>query len=1836
MCDACPAETGNIIPIGRDGSMSLKPDGDNFLLPEKLESSLERKFSEAGPRKGKEWMPTPIAAADAIRKAGELRDDVEGIRPFDGVMLWSEDGSVTQLDVHWHEDEDDPLDVRYASAWTTMDDFIVITEEEARTEAQADTYVHIGQVPVDLLKPRSGSAVPGTNAEQEIPRRYGPSFLYTLIEFCCSSESKLCSPKYLVPGVRLVRIDLSHDVTTKEGLEYARSFVRDPLSGHVIVMSSMPCTRGCTLQRINEGRKCMDDPQVYYQYQALQVQHEKLLDGLFRALDAICDDLLEVGGDLCHEWGARNALWGDERMQRIIRKMGMSRVLFDGCALGLRARNGKYIKKPWLFYTTIPQIAKKFSKARCSCPPGSHACCNSANAALSAFYTWKMTDWLHDAFRLRVSEVSSNYLPSIESVLESKVKMLASSPGWHPLDESWVHIQPKALRPKALVKSAKSKDWPRRTTLALMDSTDDCSNDWICLEEDYDHRKPLPCQQYLFEPTTVATIYHPSDCPGIGAQDLRTTYVTGSAAQCANLDASLIKTDDLSQEQSDTPISIVDPSFSAASGHEWEECDQTKPKKWVATWSINQDDEISQCSDSEVLKLNEDTKLKIDAPTIDWDDEARFVDAAAGEPGMLEAMSVANRWIMDTGCGKDLIGLKLASQFHRYQKDVDAFTFNTANKSVNATKCLPIQVSALETSYEGTEESEPYVMPHCPAVLSVGLRVMNQGFSYIWLAGKTPALVTPDLRIIPLDVLGDIPYLKADGLHTEYCDRSEIAALTGVTVDENNQLMLTSEYLGAFMDSVAAEPDGVDRPGKEPKGKKVASSVVPDTEGEGSTEAPDSDASELEELETDEDEQDWYNSGTVRESLQQRADSAKHKLTHKPALSHNCEACLIGKTRALRKVKGKSTRQTKRYGDIWSMDHCYMRDWYQQPGVGGFPDFLSVKDRHTGRTFCCPTESKDTDETYDTLNNLRGDDRVRRIYCDGFKSFKKAIKRLGVMHEPSQPGIHETNAIIERANGDILSGLRTSQVEAGHPGCMWPWSGPCYTFLESIGCDDDQEESSYKKHTGQDFDGIALPYGCGVFFKPAPTKYALSKAAPRMQYGVLLGYRLAPGGRWSGEYIVADLDDFVGKDFSIDADPMEWSSIKPHITKVIKLGKRGVTFPCKQKYDRVNTTLEGREEAHKLYDPVALGVDTEERKEDLKDELFGVAEEAARAEEEEGSVAPDAGAQADPAPYGYYTDSLGRKYPLDMFGQRLRKGSRRPPYYPVDEWAKLSEKKKKAEYKRWKEGDHSDCPALAPPAAPAESVTEDDKKAWDERYSRQWSDIDAGVQDFERDWHTPTITVDDGDEADAEAVPAVPRAVKRKKLSQRDRKKARLRMQTGAFEAPAMPCETTDTRTHRPKHSIPLFPACVAAPVPRKDILKYPKAIAAREKEANKLTEKRVWWLETVQEWSDVAATAREKNEEIHIGRVFGIMVIKNSELAEEFRKFKYRLVFSGDRVVNQSWEKALFQDLGSSPASMESGKCVDMHGSTPGHVVQQADAEQAYIQADLKGPTTWVLLPEELWPDSWYVSAADGTRVPKYHRPVVQLKKALYGHPDAGTYWEMHLNQRLKQIGFQSLPSWPSCYWQPSLGVYLSVYVDDFKMSGPPKAVATAWAKIKEHVEMEDPQGLDLYLGCKHKQSIIKLKDGKSVNVVEYDMEEPLKAAVDKYIELASALEGKPVKLKYAPTPCIAEDQKTSPMGAPAYTGKGTSVQCPWCQHVFPGKCDGGSAVPGTEACSAVPGTVDGNSPADSSGQNALKTKVKLKTLKKSKLKSKPQTEPATSGGTLQSIAASILMKVL
>ena len=46
-------------------------------------------------------------------------------------------------------------------------------------------------------------------------------------------------------------------------------------------------------------------------------------------------------------------------------------------------------------------------------------------------------------------------------------------------------------------------------------------------------------------------------------------------------------------------------------------------------------------------------------------------------------------------------------------------------------------------------------------------------------------------------------------------------------------------------------------------------------------------------------------------------------------------------------------------------------------------------------------------------------------------------------------------------------------------------------------------------------------------------------------------------------------------------------------------------------------------------------------------------------------------------------------------------------------------------------------------------------------------------------------------------------------------------------------------------------------------------------------------------------------------------------------RKWKYRVVFRGNDVKDQNWEVALFQEMASTPTTLEAAKYCDLYGTS-------------------------------------------------------------------------------------------------------------------------------------------------------------------------------------------------------------------------------------------------------------------------------------------------------------------
>ena len=141
-------------------------------------------------------------------------------------------------------------------------------------------------------------------------------------------------------------------------------------------------------------------------------------------------------------------------------------------------------------------------------------------------------------------------------------------------------------------------------------------------------------------------------------------------------------------------------------------------------------------------------------------------------------------------------------------------------------------------------------------------------------------------------------------------------------------------------------------------------------------------------------------------------------------------------------------------------------------------------------------------------------------------------------------------------------------------------------------------------------------------------------------------------------------------------------------------------------------------------------------------------------------------------------------------------------------------------------------------------------------------------------------------------------------------------------------------------------------------------AVEAYWKEWTKLEVKGVYRWRTLTEWGNVSREERSRNAEIHHAFLFGPMVEKGAEYdpGDPRKKFTYRVVLRGNDIKEQSFEVAVLQEMATTPTTLEASRFCDLLGLLEGNVTEGKAVEQAYLLADRKGPTTYIVLPKELW----------------------------------------------------------------------------------------------------------------------------------------------------------------------------------------------------------------------------------------------------------------------------------
>ena len=94
---------------------------------------------------------------------------------------------------------------------------------------------------------------------------------------------------------------------------------------------------------------------------------------------------------------------------------------------------------------------------------------------------------------------------------------------------------------------------------------------------------------------------------------------------------------------------------------------------------------------------------------------------------------------------------------------------------------------------------------------------------------------------------------------------------------------------------------------------------------------------------------------------------------------------------------------------------------------------------------------------------------------------------------------------------------------------------------------------------------------------------------------------------------------------------------------------------------------------------------------------------------------------------------------------------------------------------------------------------------------------------------------------------------------------------------------------------------------------------------------------------------------------------------------------------------------------------------------------------------------------------------------------------------------------------TWPACNYSSEIRLVLVVYVDDFRLSGSSTNIREGWKRLRQGLDLDDPEPSGLYLGCKHE----RFQVGPMCVGVSYNMESLFSGCIELYLQLIPSIGG-------------------------------------------------------------------------------------------------------------------------
>ena len=595
------------------------------------------------------------------------------------------------------------------------------------------------------------------------------------------------------------------------------------------------------------------------------------------------------------------------------------------------------------------------------------------------------------------------------------------------------------------------------------------------------------------------------------------------------------------------------------------------------------------------------------------------------------------RFILDSGSGHDLISARKAERMNLKKRVCDPIIFHTANGSTATQTEAEIDLGTFD------EISQAYVLDDTPSVMSLGKRCMEEGYSFVWPSGKMPFMITKNGERIDLTIHDNIPYIdlgtyectpyecqQTSKIHDllehfqesidNFDDLDEIGRTfrrvyldgeSGFEVSNDDQddsqhvkkLKVKKKRKAGNRRRKTASPgeeipsdDEGYAPGTPYDGPPGGEETDLEDEGHGAPEeVAEGDEDDIE-INVVEGESRVAKRGT----LKREANSLNHKLTHRYKNPY-CDSCIRAKMKHFKTRRRSYKRELKKFGDLITFDAVDTSKVHDDVLVLE-KEVLVVRDCFTGIIGAYPSDRMTKDDVVRAVKQFIGAKKVRQAYSDHAPQFIEAMNEMKIPIDHSLTGRPQTNSIAERTNQFILTATSTCLLEAGLPPCFWRTAILCVCHLLNVEPNDDELSAWCKLH-GTDFAGKLIPYGARVNYKPSKTREAgqLHKFGPDSIPGVFAGYHIGPGMHWSRQYKVWPLSEFVHQNLGDDASKPEHRLLKPHLTEKVEM-VTPLTFPCKQEYERMNTTLEGMIEKELLDGDSSKRPRDDDNEEDAQDE----------------------------------------------------------------------------------------------------------------------------------------------------------------------------------------------------------------------------------------------------------------------------------------------------------------------------------------------------------------------------------------------------------------------------------------------------------------------------------------------------------------------------------------------------------------------------------------------------------------------------------------------------------